>query len=74
MREGLKPGGVVVVVDANRPIKRHGMPPKQLRCELAALNLKPVKFTMLTGGDAYFMSFRIAGPRPAPGAIKPCKS
>lgn len=74
MREGLKTDGIVVVVDANRSVKRHGMPPEQLKCEFAALNLKPVKFTMLTGGDGYFMSFRITGPRPAPGAIKPCKS
>lgn len=74
MREGLKPDGVVVVVDANRPVKRHGMPPEQLKCELAALNLKPVKFTMLTGGDGYFMSFRVSGPRPAPGSIRPCGS
>ena len=74
MREGLKTDGIVVVVDADRPVKRHGMPPEQLKCEFAALNLKPVKFTMLTGGDGYFMSFRITGPRPAPGAIKPCKS
>ena len=44
MREGLKPGGMVVVVDADRPVKRHGMPPAQLKCEFAALNLKPVKF------------------------------
>lgn len=72
MREGLKPNGLVVVVDANRPVARHGMPPEQLKCELAALNLEPVKFTMLTGGEAYFMAFRIAGPRPAPEAIKPC--
>jgi SAM-dependent methyltransferase len=74
MREGLKPDGLVVVVDADRPVKRHGMPPEQLKCEFAALNLKPAKFTMLTGSDAYFMSFRIAGPRPAPAAIRPCKS
>lgn len=73
MREGLKPGGIVVVVDANRPVNRHGMPPEQLKCELAGLNLKPVKFAMLTGGEAYFMAFQIAGPRPAPEAIKPCK-
>jgi ubiquinone/menaquinone biosynthesis C-methylase UbiE len=72
MREGLKPDALVVVVDANRPVKRHGMPPEQLRCEFAALNLKPTKFAMLTGGEAYVMAFRIAGPRPAPGAIKPC--
>ncbi len=74
MREGLKPDGMVVVVDADRPVKRHGMPPAQLKCEFAALNLKPVKSSRLTGGDAYFISFRIAGSRPAPGAIKPCKA
>lgn len=74
MREGLKPGGLVVVVDANRPVKRHGMPPEQLRCELAALNLERIKFSMLPGGDAYLMTFRVAGPRPAPEAIKPCNS
>ena len=74
MREGLKPDGMVVVVDADRPVKRHGMPPAQLKCEFAALNLKPVKSSRLTGGDAYFVAFRIAGLRPAPGAIKPCKA
>jgi len=74
MREGLKPNGFVVVVDADRPIAHHGMPPEQLKCEFAALNLKPVKFIMLTGGEAYFMAFRSAGPRPAPENIKPCKS
>lgn len=73
MREGLKPSGLVVVVDANRPVERHGMPPEELKCEFAALNLKLVKFSMLTGGEAYFMAFRIAGPRPAPEAIRACK-
>ena len=72
MQEGLKPGGLVIVVDADRAVRRHGMPPEQLKCEFAALNLAPVKFAMLTGGDAYLMAFRIAGPRPAPAAIKPC--
>jgi ubiquinone/menaquinone biosynthesis C-methylase UbiE len=74
MRAGLKPDGLVVVVDADRPVNRHGMPPQQLKCELAALNLKPVKFAMLTGGETYFMAFRIAGPRPEPQAIQPCRS
>jgi ubiquinone/menaquinone biosynthesis C-methylase UbiE len=72
MREGLKPDGLVVVVDADRPVNRHGMPPQQLKCEFAALNLQPVKFAMLTGGEAYLMAFRVAGARPAPEAIKPC--
>lgn len=74
MRDGLKPDGLVIVVDADRPVKRHGMPPEQLKCEFAALNLKPVRFTMLPGGEVYFMAFRSAGARPAPEAIKPCNS
>jgi SAM-dependent methyltransferase len=74
MREGLKPDGLVIVVDANRPVERHGMPPGQLKCEFAALNLQPVKLRMLAGKESYFAAFRAAGPRPAPEAIKPCKS
>lgn len=72
LRAGLKPDGLVIVVDSDRPVKRHGMPPRQLICEFAALGLAPVKTSRLTGGDAYFAAFRIAGPRPEPGAIKPC--
>jgi hypothetical protein len=64
----------VVVVDANRPVKRHGMPPEQLKCEFAALNLKPQTYSMLASGEVYFMAFRVAGPRPEPAAIKPCAS
>jgi hypothetical protein len=73
LREGIRPGGLVVVVDSNRPVERHGIPPEQLRCEFAALGMQPVRFAMLTGGEAFFMTFRIAAPRPAPEKIKPCK-
>jgi predicted methyltransferase len=72
MREGVKPGGFVIVVDANRPVRQHGMPPVELRCEFAAVGMTPVKFSVLTGGEAYFMAFRLSGPRPAPETIKPC--
>ena len=72
LRGGLKPHGLVIVVDSSRPVKRHGMPPRQLMCEFAALGLAPVKTSRLSGGDAYFAAFRIARPRPEPGAIKPC--
>lgn len=72
LREGLKPGGLIVVVDSNRPVKRHGMPPRQLMCEFAALGLQPVKTTRLAGSDAYFAAFRVVSPRPQPGEIKPC--
>src|SRR3954463_9260671 len=73
LRDGVQPDGLVVVVDSNRPVKRHGIPPGQLKCELAALNLAPVKFSLLTGGEAYLMAFRLAGPRPAPDKIRACK-
>jgi predicted methyltransferase len=72
MRQAVKPGGLVIVVDANRPVRQHGMPPVELRCEFAALGMTPVKFTMLTGGEAYFMAFRTSGARPAPAEIKAC--
>jgi ubiquinone/menaquinone biosynthesis C-methylase UbiE len=74
LRQGLKPDGLVVVVDSDRPVKRHGMPPRQLICEFAALGLSPVRTARLTGSEAYFAAFRIAAPRPQPGAIQPCKS
>ena len=72
LREGLKPDGMVVLVDSDRPVKRHGMPPRQLLCEFAALGMTPVKTARLTHADAYFVAFRISAPRPQPAAIKPC--
>jgi predicted methyltransferase len=72
LRDGLKPAGLVIVVDADRPVKRHGMPPRRLACELAAVGFQPVQTQHLSGSDAYYMAFRIAAPRPEPQAIKPC--
>jgi len=74
LRDGVKPDGLVVVVDSNREIERHGTPPAQLKCEFAALGLQPVRFSMLTGGEVYLMAFRQAGPKPPPEKIKPCKA
>ena len=74
LREGVKPDGLVVVVDANRPVAHHGIPPAQLKCEFAALGMTPVKSHVLTGGDAYLIAFKLNGPRPAPEKIKACKA
>ena len=73
LREGLKDDGLVIVVDADRPVKQHGMPPRLLMCEFAAVGLQPVRKSRLADSDAYFASFRATGPRPAPSAIKSCK-
>jgi ubiquinone/menaquinone biosynthesis C-methylase UbiE len=71
LRTGLKDSGEVIVVDADRPVKRHGIPPAQLKCELAAVGLRLDRFQRLTG-DSYFAAFKPAAPRPEPAAIKPC--
>ena len=72
-REGLKPGGQIILVDANRPVKQHGIPPVQAKCEFSALGLDPVKYSVLSGGEVYFIAFRVARPRPEPDRIQPCK-
>ncbi|WP_395001192.1 methyltransferase domain-containing protein [Sphingomonas sp.] len=72
LREGLKPDGEIIVVDADRPTRRHGTPPARLQCEFAALGLTRVRQRPIPGADAYFAAFKVSGPRPAPTAIKPC--
>jgi ubiquinone/menaquinone biosynthesis C-methylase UbiE len=74
MREGVKPDGLVIVVDGNRPVKQHGMPITHLKCEFAALGMQPVKLSILASREDYLMAFKIAGPRPAPEKIQPCNS
>lgn len=73
LREGLKPGGEVIVVDADRPPRRHGIPPALLECEFAAVGLTLARKSEITGGEAYFAAFRAAAPRPDPAAITPCR-
>lgn len=72
LRDGVKLDGLVIVVDSNRPVERHGIPPLQLKCEMAAVGLQPVKFSALTGGEAFLMAFRTVGSRPDPANIKAC--
>jgi ubiquinone/menaquinone biosynthesis C-methylase UbiE len=74
LRDGLKPGGLVIVVDANRPVKQHGISPAQLKCEFAAVGMDLTMQRMLSSGDVYFAAFRSAKPKPAPDKIVPCKS
>jgi ubiquinone/menaquinone biosynthesis C-methylase UbiE len=70
---GLKPGGEVIVVDADRPTGNHGIPPAMLKCELASVGLSLVRFQRLEGGDSYFASFRMGRARPAPAEVRACR-
>ncbi len=72
LRAGLRPGGEIIVVDADRAVRQHGMPREQLACEFAALGLDQVRIATLPGTTDYAAAFRVARPRPEPGAIKPC--
>lgn len=73
LRSGLKPGSEVIVVDADRPVPRHGIPPPLLECEFRAVGLTLDRFSRLPGGDSYFAAFRPSEPRPTPEAIRACK-
>jgi ubiquinone/menaquinone biosynthesis C-methylase UbiE len=73
LRDGLKDGGEVIVVDADRPTRRHGIPPPLLKCELAAVGLDQVRTATIDGTDAYFAAFVARRARPEPPAIRPCK-
>lgn len=74
MREGVNPDGLVIVVESDRPVNQHGIPPAQLKCEFAAVGMDAVKMKELTGREDYLVAFRLARPRPAPEQIHPCES
>jgi ubiquinone/menaquinone biosynthesis C-methylase UbiE len=72
IRPALKAGGQIIVVDADRPTAGHGMPPKLLRCEFAAVGLVQVEEKRMPQAQGYFAAFEAQGHRPAPAAIKAC--
>ncbi len=73
MRPSLKPDGLVIVVDADRPTQNHGTPPALLKCEFAAIGYRLVSTDDMPSAGGYVAAFRPSGPRPAPAAIKACK-
>lgn len=74
LRPALKPGGRVVIVDADRPTASHGTPPALLDCELAAVGYARVKRERIEAVDAYVALYEARGPRPEPGAIRACSA
>jgi ubiquinone/menaquinone biosynthesis C-methylase UbiE len=73
LRPSLKPGGLVVVVDANRPTEQHGTPPALLECEFRAVGYAPVSRQDMPRAGGYMATFRAAGARPDPAAIRACR-
>ena len=73
LRPSLKRDGLVVVVDANRQTQNHGTPPALLRCEFEAVGYVQVATSEMPSAGGYMATFRAAGPRPEPKAIKACR-
>ncbi|MBA2918158.1 methyltransferase domain-containing protein [Sphingomonas sp. MAH-20] len=74
LRPSLKPGGQVIVVDADRPTEAHGTPPALLRCEFGAVGYQLVRIERMPNAGGYFAAFEARGPRPEPRDIKGCRS
>jgi predicted methyltransferase len=72
LRDSLKNGGSVVVVDADRLTSQHGTPPKLLICEFAAIGYKLDRFEPLPDSESYFAQFSPEGAKPEPKDIKVC--
>lgn len=72
MRPSLAPGGQVVVVDADRPVMRHGTPRALLDCEFRAVGYRRVGLKKMPEIEGYVALYEAAGDRPAPKDIAPC--
>lgn len=72
LRPALANGGEVIVVDRDRATDRHGIPPKLLFCEFAAVGYRLTGFSEELKLGGYIARFSLAGDRPEPQAIKTC--
>lgn len=72
LRPALRPGGRVIVVDIDRPTDQHGIPPRLLFCEFAAVGFRLSRFELKPAMQGYYAQFEAVGERPEPSEIKPC--
>tara|TARA_R110000868_G_scaffold50688_1_gene161607 strand:- start:742 stop:1671 length:930 start_codon:yes stop_codon:yes gene_type:complete len=71
-KRGPNGAGEVIVVDVNRDVSQHGIPPKQLFCEFEAVGYELVGFMERPELGGYFARFRAKGSAILPGDIIPC--
>ena len=73
LRPALAPGGLVAVVDADRPTQAHGTPPALLQCEFGQVGYTLVSRKPMPQAGGYLALFKIEGTRPEPRAMHACK-
>ncbi|WP_068077509.1 class I SAM-dependent methyltransferase [Novosphingobium lentum] len=69
----LKPGGQIIVVDLDRATDHHGIAPALLFCEFDAVGFHLAEFRRKPEIIGYYAQFGVAGARPEPAAIRPCR-
>ncbi len=72
MWPALKEGGMVIVVDVDRPTDQHGIDPFLLSCEFEQVGFTLDTFRNSPELAGYYAQFRRAATRPEPGAIETC--
>jgi ubiquinone/menaquinone biosynthesis C-methylase UbiE len=71
----LKPGGTVVVVDAERPTEQHGTPTALLLCEFETAGFRLVAFRRKPDVSGYYAQFAVAETgRPEPSTMRSCSA
>lgn len=69
----LKPGGLVVVVDAERLTGAHGTPSRLLECEFRAAGYRLVSHRAMPQADGYLALFAPLPSRPEPRTMRACR-
>lgn len=72
LRPGLRPNGLVVVVDADRPTQAHGTPPALLDCEFRAVGYTLIERKPMPQAGGYLALYKAEGERPAPQDMRAC--
>jgi SAM-dependent methyltransferase len=74
LRNSMRKGGKVIVVETDRPTDRHGIPPTLLFCEFKAVGYKLGAFVVKPEINGYYARFDLAPKRPEPSQIRPCRA
>ncbi|MEL7188861.1 MAG: methyltransferase domain-containing protein [Pseudomonadota bacterium] len=74
MWPALTQSGQIIVVEADRPTNRHGIPPALLFCEFEAVGYRLVEFIEKPDIKGYFARFERGETRTEPASIQPCSN
>jgi len=74
MRDAMRKGGKIIVVETDRPTDRHGIPPTLLFCEFRAVGYQLGAFVVKPEINGYYARFDLAPKRPDPSKIRPCRA